>query len=75
MLYIYITQAATRKKMDNAKKAVAAALSIYAETSGMSLKEVGRHFAEDALCRENIMALTFLMSNASSYAAGLKVAA
>jgi len=39
--------------MENFKNAVAAALSLYAETSGMTPAEVGKQFAESEACREN----------------------
>lgn len=40
--------------MDELKRAVKNALELYAETSGMTLQEVGKRFAESAACRENV---------------------
>lgn len=54
--------------MDNFKNAVAAALSLYAETSGMTLAEVGKLFAESEACRENVYMLVAMQANSGPYA-------
>jgi len=54
--------------MDNLKNAVAAALSLYAETSGMTLAEVGKLFAESDACRENVYMLVAMQANTGPYA-------
>jgi len=54
--------------MDNFKNAVAAALGLYAETSGMTLAEVGKMFAESEACRENVYLLVAMQANTGPYA-------
>ena len=54
--------------MDNFKNAVAAALNLYAETSGMTLAEVGKLFAESEACRENVYMLVAMQANTGPYA-------
>jgi hypothetical protein len=51
-----------------AQQAVANALSIYAETSGLSLAEVGKQFAESEACRENVYLLVALQASSGPYA-------
>ena len=50
--------------MDNFKNAVAAALSLYAETSGMTPAEVGKQFAES----EKVYRLVAMQANTGPYA-------
>ena len=50
------------------KRAVKNALELYAETSGMTLQEVGKRFAESAACRENVYRLVALQAVGSPYA-------
>jgi hypothetical protein len=54
--------------MENFKNAVAAALSLYAETSGMTPAEVGKQFAESEACRENVYLLVAMQANTGPYA-------
>ncbi len=54
--------------MDELKRAVKNALELYAETSGMTLQEVGKRFAESAACRENIYRLVAMQAAGSPYA-------
>jgi len=54
--------------MDNFKSAVAAALSLYAETSGMTLAEIGAHFAQSEECRNNVYMLVAMQASTGPYA-------
>ena len=54
--------------MENFKNAVSAALNLYAETSGMTLAEVGKLFAESEACRENVYMLVAMQANTGPYA-------
>jgi len=54
--------------MSELQNAVKNALDLYAETSGMTLQQVGTHFAKSAACRENIYRLVALQAAGSPYA-------
>jgi hypothetical protein len=56
------------KEMDELKRAVENALELYAETSGMTLQEVGKRFEQSAACRENIFFLVAAQAAGSPYA-------
>lgn len=55
--------------MDELKNAVNNALVLYAETSGLSLAEVGQWFSESEECRQNIFLLVAMQANVGKYAA------
>lgn len=54
--------------MESLKNAVANALSLYAETSGLTLEQVGQHFAENEECRQNVLLLVAMQANSLPYA-------
>ncbi len=54
--------------MDELKRAVENALELYAETSGMTLQEVGHCFEQSAACRQTIYFLVASQAAGSPYA-------
>ncbi len=53
--------------MNELKRAVKNALELYAETSGMTLQEVGERFADSAACRQNVYMLVAMQACRSPY--------
>lgn len=53
--------------MEEIKNAVKNALELYAETSGLSLREVGKMFQDSEQTRQNIYLLVALQASGGAY--------
>ncbi len=53
--------------MESLKQAVENSLKLYAETSGMTLQEIGRRFQESDECRKNILTLVALQASGGAH--------
>jgi hypothetical protein len=54
--------------MEGFKNAVANAIQLYSETSGMSIQEVGKRFRDSNECREAVYLLVAMQANNGPYA-------